>query len=182
MANIKKIITGSSIVAIIAGAIYGVIKLTKTSNTADKLDIDIDGFTLKEVKSASLFSAPFKIPSIPTSAIYTLSLRVNNPTDQDLIIGKPYVKVSVKKKDGTFAKLANTAIPEGNEVNIKSNSATNVKHDVEFRLLNVVGVLPNLFQYILSRIRGAKSTQQVTVDATFDVMGLTVSTKKVVNL
>ncbi|MDO9186941.1 MAG: hypothetical protein Q7W13_13085 [Bacteroidia bacterium] len=181
MANIKKIIVGSALVSVIAGAIYGVIKVTKVSDAADKLDIDFDGFTLKEMKSTSL-SAPFKIPSIPTSAVYTLSLKINNPTDQDIIISKPYVKVSLTKKDGTLAKLANTAIPEGAEIKIKSKSSTNVKHDIEFRLLNVVGIMPNFFQYILSRIRGEKSTQKVTIDATFEAMGVTLSTKQVVNL
>lgn len=170
----KKAIVITAIVGTLSFGAYKLLNITKTANTADKLDSEIDGFTLKEVKKNPL--------GIPTALIYTVSLKINNPTDQDLVISKPYIKISVKKADGSLAKVANTAIPEATETNIKAKSSTNLQHDVEFRIINAAAVIPNFVQYVISRIRGIKSTQQAIADATFEVEGLTLSTQKIINL
>lgn len=174
MANVKKTIVIVGLVGLLsAGAYYG-IKGTKLSHAVDKLDYDIDAFTLKSIKKNPL--------GIPTSLIYTVSLKLNNPTDQDLVITKPYFTLSVKKADGSLAKVFNTDTPDNITTNIKSKASTIVKHDIELRLLNVVPVIPNFIQYILGRITGTKSTQQVVIDVLLDSSGITIPIKKVVNL
>ena len=174
MSNVKKVVVITSIVGVISFMMYGAVKATKSANTADKLDYDINGFTLKEVKKNPL--------GIPTSLIYTIDLKLNNPTDQDLVISKPYIKVSVKKANGLISKLANTEIPADTETNIRAKSSTDLKHDVEIRILNAAALIPNFLQYIIDRLRGEKATQQVIVDATLDTMGLTIPVQKIVNL
>ena len=170
MSNALKI----GIAAALVGGIYAFVNATKTANAAEKLDADIDAFSLKEVKKN-----PF---GIPTSLIYTVGLKINNPTDKDLIIGKPYIKLSVKKSDGSLAKIANTETPEDKETNIKAKSSTSLSHDLELRLFNVATVIPNFIQYIIGRLRGDKSTQSAIADVTLEAMGLTISTQKVINL
>lgn len=205
MNNVVKIVSVVGFVGVFSLAVYGVIKATKTSNTADKLDYDIDAFTLKSVKQNTLgavtenenqseivnilenlrlgmLGALGLSLKIPTSLVYTISLKINNPTDQDLVITKPYIRLSVKKANGTLAKIANTAIPEATELNIKAKTTTNVHHDIEFQILNVVKVLPNFLEYIIGRLKGEKSTQQIIADATLDAMGLTIPIQKVIAL
>lgn len=159
---------------LIGGAAFGIVNVVKAANAADKLDIDVDAFTLKEVKKNPL--------GIPTALIYTVGLKLNNPTDKDLVIGKPYIKLSVKKADGTLAKIANTETPEAIETNIKAKSSTSLKHDLELRIFNVATVIPNFVQYIIGRLRGEKSTQQAIADVTLESMGLTLSAQQIINL
>lgn len=174
MANAKKTIVIIGLVGLLSAGAYFGIKSTKLSHAVDKLDYDIDAFTLKSVKKNPL--------GIPTSLIYTVSLKLNNPTDQDLVITKPYFTLSVKKADGSLAKVFNTDTPDNITTNIKSKASTIVKHDIELRLLNVVPVIPNLIQYVLSRVSGTKSTQQVVIDVLLDSSGITFPIQKIVNL
>ncbi|GEM_PF-4828758 len=174
MANIKKIIIVSALVTVFAYAGYGAVKAQKTLNAADKLDYDFDAFTLKEIKKNPL--------GIPTSLIYTITLKINNPTDQDLIFSKPYFKLSVKKADGSLAKIFNTNTPDPTEINIKSKSSTILKHDIELRALNIAPVLPNFFQYIAAKAKGVKGTQTIVADVTLDSLGLTIPMQTIIKL
>ena len=167
---IKYIIGGG----LLTGAIFGIVNLTKSANAATKLDIDVDAFSLKETKKN-----PF---GIPTTLIYTVKLKINNPTDKALTIGKPYIKLFVKKADGSLAKIANTETPEGADTTIKAKASTLLSHDIEIRLQNAIAVLPNFITYIIGRIRGDKSTQKAVADITIDAMGTTFSTQEVINL
>lgn len=203
----KKILIVAAFIGVFSAVGYGVIKATKASNAASKLDYDIDSFTLKSVKQNTLSGLGTVIEientteilsvlenlkagipglglslKIPTSLIYTLSLKINNPTDQDLVITNPYIKISVKKNDGTLAKLANTAISSANGLNIKANSTSSVHHDIEFQIINVAKIIPNFLEYIIGRLKGEKSTQKIIADATLDAMGLTIPIQKVINL
>lgn len=174
MANIKKIIVVSAIVGVLSFYGWQGVRAAKTLDAADKLDYDVDAFTLKEIKKNPI--------GIPTSLIYTITLKINNPTDQDLIITKPYFKLSVKKADGSLAKIFNTNTPDSTETNIKSKSSTLVKHDIELRVLNVAPVLPNLFKYIAAKATGQKGTQTVVLDVTLDSLGLTIPMQTIIKL
>ena len=48
MSNVKKVVVITSIVGVISFVMYGAVKATKSANTADKLDYDINGFTLPD--------------------------------------------------------------------------------------------------------------------------------------
>lgn len=173
MGSISKILVGTALFSALTYGVVKAVKVVKTSNAADKLDYDIDGFTLKHVNRNGI--------GLPVSLIYTISLKLNNPTDQDLVISKPYIKLSIKKAL-TLYKIANTSIPENTQINIKAKQSTQFKHDVEIRITNLLPVLPNALQYILSRISGSKSTQSIIADCTLDSMGITIPIQKTIAL
>lgn len=169
--NSKKLFFGTAILAAIG---FGVVKAVKSSNAADKLDYDIDAFTLKKVNRNNI--------GAPIGLIYTIALKLNNPTDQDLIISKPYIKLSVKK-NGTLKKIANTNIPEDLQINIKGKFTTDFKHDIEVRLSNLIGVMPNAINYVFDRINGdKKATQHIVADVTLDSLGITIPIQKTIAL
>lgn len=174
MANLKKVIVIGAIVGALSFAGYQGLKAAKTANTADKLDYDVDAFTLKEIKKNPI--------GIPTSLFYTITLKINNPTDQDLIISKPYFKVSVRKMDGTLAKIFNTTTPDATETNIKAKSSTMIKHDIELRVLNVLPVVPNFIKYLIAKVTGAKPTITLVVDVTLESLGLTLPMQTIVKI
>lgn len=168
MSKAIKVVAGGVLLGAVA---YALVKTTKTANAAESLDADIEAFTLKSTKKNPL--------GIPTSFIYTIGLKINNPSDSDLTVGKPYIKLSVKKADGTLSKIANTDNPEGKEIKIKAKSSTMVEHDIEIRSTNIASVVPDLFRNIASRLFGDSSAPiQAVADVTIDAMGLTIQTKK----
>lgn len=173
MANIKKIVVVSAIVGVLSFYGWQGITAAKTTNAAGKLDYDVDSVSFKEFKKSF---------GIKTGAVYTITLKVNNPSDQDIIISKMYLKVSFKKKDGSLAKIFNTNIPDANEINIKSNSSKIIKHDIELRALNMIGVSTNLFDYIKAKATGQKGTQELVLDVTLDSLGLTIPMQTIIKI
>lgn len=168
MSNAIKVVVGG---VLLAGVAYALVKTTKTANAAESLDADIEAFSLKSTKKNPL--------GIPTSFIYTVSLKINNPSDADLTIGKPYIKLFMKKADGTLSKIANTDTPEGKEIKIKAKSSSKIEHDIEIRSTNIASVAPDLFRNIASRLFGDSNAPiQAVADVTIDAMGLTIQTQK----
>lgn len=167
--NVKKTITIGGIVVAAFTAVYFSIKGIKSYHAIDKLDYDIDGFTLKEIKKNPI--------GIPTSLVYTISLKLNNPTDQDLVISKPYFTISIKKPDGSLAKIFNTATPDSTITNIKAKASTILKHDIELQVSNVAPVIPGFLMNLLARTK-----QQIVVDALIDSSGITFPIQQIISI
>lgn len=169
MANIKKTVVIIGLAGLLSVGAYMGIKSIKLSNAVDKLDGDIDAFTLKEIKKNGI--------GIPTSIIYTISLKLNNPTSQDIVISKPYITISLKKSDGTLTKIFNTTIPDASITNIKSKASTNLKHDVELDVLTVAPKAPNFLYNLIAR-----NKQELVIDALVDSNGITFPIRKTVSI
>ena len=146
----------------------------QSANAADKLAIDINNFKIKEILKKGGF--------IPVAVIYTIDFQINNPTSKALSISQLYITLSIKNKQGTLDRIANTSVPSAKETSIKANGQTILSHDIEIRFANVVGILPNFIGYIIDRLRGGKSTQQVIADISLDSMGLTIPSQEVINI
>lgn len=156
------------------GATAFVVHATQAANAADKLAVDINNFKIKEIlKKGGL---------LPVGVIYTIDLQINNPTSKELTISQLYITLSIKNKQGTLDRIANTSVPSAKEITIKANDQTPLSHDIEIRFANVAGKIPDFIGYIINRLRGAKSTQQVLADISLDAMGLTIPSQEVINL
>lgn len=145
---------------------------TKTMDAAEKLVTDINGIKIKEILKSGLF---------PIGVIYTINLQINNPSETDIEISKLFITLSAKTKTG-LARIANTSVPSGEIKNIKGNSKTLLSQDIEIRFANVAGIIPDFAGYIVGRLRGSKSTQQIIADVSVDALGLTIPTRQVINL
>lgn len=152
MNNTGKILLASGAAAVL---VAGTIHVVKTSNTADKLDIILESFSIKKQGLKGL-GLSLTIPKI----VFNADLKINNPTDNDLVIGKPYLKV--------FYQNGVTPIGVSNASNqtytLKAKQSTPVSVDVEFSALSVLSVMPDFVKYIASRFSGKPSSRKVTIE------------------
>jgi hypothetical protein len=167
--------TAKIVVALLTvGTTAFVVHATQAANAADKLAVDINNFKIKEILKKGGF--------IPVGVIYTIDIQINNPTSKELTISQLYINLSIKNKQGTLDRIANTSVPSAKEITIKASGQTILSHDIEIRFANVAGIIPNFIGYIINRLRGAKSTQQVLADISLDSMGLTIPSQEVINI
>jgi hypothetical protein len=165
MSNVAGKVVGGIFAATLFGSlIYAGVHASNASNTADKLTYDIDGVGVKELLKSGI---------LPTGVIYTFTFKVTNPTSTPLTISNLDVILSIRKKNGEIARIANSQ-PSAEEQTIAANGQTKIKHDIEVRFANVLPVLPNFLTYVIGRLRGGKSTQEVIADISVDSMGLTI--------
>ncbi len=158
--------------------------LIKKSSAASALRIDLDSVGVKEVikEGGSIFGKLLKLTELPLGIIYTFTFQVTNPTDTALTLNNLSVDLSIKDKNGKLQRIGGSA-PNGSMVKeFKPNSREQLKHDIEIRFTNVISILPNFITYAISRLRGAKSTQQVIADIKMDSMGLTIPMQTKINL
>ena len=143
------LISGAGAAVLTAGVIYAV----KTSNTADKLNIVLDSFSLSKQKLSGL-GVSIKIPKI----IFKADLTIHNPTKNDLTITKPYLKIFYKDNPIGFSSASDATYT------LKRNSSTPISVDVEFSAGNILPVMPDFLKYIVSRMAGKKSDRKVTIE------------------
>lgn len=137
-----------------AAAIYGITRLLKTSATADALTLHIDSFDLK---SQGLTGLGLAIPKV----VFKANIKADNPTDQDLIVTQPYLKVYYNNK------LIGTSTPSNQTTVLKAKDSSFINDvDIVFYLNNVLPVMPDFIKYIASRFSGKKANRKLKVEIT----------------
>lgn len=165
-----KVILIGGVVAAIA---FGANKALSSANAADKLSIDVDGFAIKEILR--------KGGIVPLGVVYTITLQLTNPTAKELAVSELNVILKVKTKKGELKQIA-VSVPSGQETIIGAHKQTQLKHDIEVRFANVVPILPNFVNYVIDRLRGEKSSQQIIADISLQSMGLTIPLQQIINI
>lgn len=156
--------------AFIGIVVNAAVKTAQASNTAEKLTIDYDGLKIKKVEYFAGF--------IPKGVIYSIYLKLNNPTNNELQVTNPYITLSIAGQNGASQRIANTQEASSTPILIKANANTKVDHDVEIRLANVLPHIPQFVDYVISRLRGQKATIKVIADISIEALGATISQTK----
>ena len=151
--------------------VVGIVHVVKTSGIADRLDIILENFSIKSQKLSGL-GISFKAPKI----IFNADLKINNPSDNDLVITKPYLKVFYRDNVSPIG----VSNPSGQTYTLKAKHSTPISVDVEFSALNVLPVMPDFLKYIASRFKGTSSTRNVKVEML--VSGNGINTKEITEI
>ena len=163
------LIGGAGAAVLTAGVIYAM----KTSDTADKLNIVLDKFSLSSQKLSGL-GITIKIPKI----IFKADLTIHNPTKNDLSITKPYLKIFYKDNPNPIGFSS----ASDKEYTLKAKKPTPIKVDIEFSAASVLPVMPDFLKYIASRIAGKKSDRKVTIEMNVSGNGFEQTEKTVVSI
>ena len=162
-----KILLGTGAATVL---VAGVVHVVKTSNTADKIDVDFENYSLtpKSLKGLGKFS-------IPQVVIFKTDAIINNPTHDDLVISKPYLKVFYNGK-----QVGNSTASE-ETINLKANGVSTIKDlEVEFRALNLLTSVPDFLLYLFARLKGAKPAKKIQIQMLVDANGIaTTQTKEI---
>lgn len=146
--------TGTIVVvgSLSAIGIYALTRLFNTSATADAINYHIENFNLK---SQGLKGLGFTIPKI----VFKADIKADNPTDNDLVITHPYLKMYYNDK------LIGTSSTSSATTTIKAKDSTVINDvDVEFYANSVLPVMPDFIKYIVSRLAGAKAKRKLKVE------------------
>ena len=171
MSKAVPILLGTGAVAVL---VFGVVHLAKTSNTAGKIDINLENFG---IKSQGLKGADLGKLKIPDTVVFKADVKVNNPTDADLVISKPYLKVFYNGK-----QIANSTA-SAETINLKAKDVSYIKDlEVEFHALDVLPIMPDFLKYVISRFAGNPSTRKVKIDMLVDANGITSTQTKEVSI
>lgn len=155
---------------LLATLFYAGVHATQSADAAEKLSFDIDSVSVKEILKRGI---------LPIGVVYTFAIQVANPTSKSLSISNLNIALSIKNKKGELSRIG-SSVPSSEEKTFAGNSRTVLKHDIEIRFANVLPVLPNFVGYVISRLRGAKSTQQAIADISVDSMGITIPLTEVI--
>lgn len=168
-------IIGLSTFGIFTGiAVNAAIKAAKASNTTEKLLIDISTINIKRIE--------YKAVVFPKSVVYNFVLRFINPTKDDLVISSPFVVLNVKDNKGQFSRIANSAQADNNQINLAAKANTNYTLELEVDFLKVIPFVKNFVDYIIDRLRGKKASIIAQANISVDVLGVTVSDDKIIQI
>jgi hypothetical protein len=92
---------------LLGGGAYGISRLLKTSNTAEKSSVTISGINPPKIKNGALF--------------LSVNVAFDNPTDHTMSLKKPYLKAFYNGKE------VGNSIPSDERVAIKANDRTVIK-------------------------------------------------------
>lgn len=150
----------------------GVAHVVKTADTAGKIDIHLENFGIKRRGVNGLGAI-----KIPSAIVFMADIKVSNPTDNDLVISKPYLKVFYQ---GTQIANSNASTEI---INLKAKDITYINDvNVEFHALDVLPVMPDFLKYIADRFTGKRSTRKVRVDILTTANGINSTQTKEVSL
>lgn len=135
-----------------AAGIYALTRLLHTSATADAINYHIDRFDLK---SQGLKGLGLSIPKV----VFKADIKADNPTDQDLVVSQPYLKVYYNNK------LIGTSTPSGKTTTLKAKDASLISDvDVVFYANTILPVMPDFIKYLASRFSGKKPSRKLKVE------------------
>ncbi len=164
----KIVLIGITATALGAGFVH----LAKTSDTADKIDIHLENFGIKKQGVNGIGAI-----NIPGKVVFKADIKVSNPTSNDLVISKPYLKVFYKD-----TQIANSNA-SAEIINLKAKDTTYINDvDVEFNALDVLPVMPDFLKYIANRFTGKPSTRKVRVDILTTANGINATQTKEVSI
>ncbi len=147
----KILLIGGGAVVLTAGAIYAV----TTSDTADKLSIILDSFSLSSKKLSGL-GLTIKVPKV----IFEAELTIHNPTKNDLTITQPNLRVFYKDDKNPVG----VSEASDKSYTLKAKKATPISVNILFSAEKVLPVMPDFLKYIASRIAGKPSTRKVRIE------------------
>ncbi len=149
--------TGKILLVGIGGTVLlgtGIHFLVKTSNTAARLVVTLKDFSFATTKGMS--GLGINIPNIYFSA----KLAINNPTDNDLKISQPFLKVFYQNNDTPIG----VSVPSDTTYLIKAKQITPIEINVEFASTKILPQMPDVLKYILKRTLGEASTRKVKIE------------------
>lgn len=150
----------------------GLVHVVKTADTANKIDIHLENFGIKKQGINGIGAI-----KIPGKVVFKADIKVSNPTDSDLVISKPYLKVFYKG-----IQIANSNA-SAEIINLKAKDTTYINDvDVEFHALDVLPVMPDFLKYIADRFTGNPSTRKVRVDILTSANGINSTQTKEVSI
>lgn len=157
------LVTGTALLLV------GAVNVAKAANTAENITMVLDSFSLRSKKLNGL-GLTVKIPKI----IFEAALTVHNPTGDDLVISKPYLKVFYNDNPnpiGFSSASAKTYV-------LKAKQPTPLTVDIEFSADNVLPVMPDFLKYILDRIKGKKANRKVVIEMLASGNGINSTSRK----
>lgn len=92
---------------LLGGGAYGISRLLKAGNTADKTSVTVSGINPPKIKSGAL--------------VLSVNVAFDNPTDHTMSLKKPYLKAFYNDKE------VGNSIPSDERVDIKANDRTVIK-------------------------------------------------------
>ncbi len=167
------VIGGAVITALVIGATKGV-SLFKKGNAGTKLDIDFHHLDFK-TSLADLAQLNPLIKLVP-------SIKISNPTDQQIVISKPYLKIFTVVNGKESGQLGHS-VPENSNITIPVKGVVTPSFPIEVRALNFPGSFPEPIKYFFARLTtGMPSTRQLKIVYEFDSEGVTVDGSKLINI
>ena len=92
---------------LLGGGAYGISRLLKTNNTADKTSVTVSGINPPKIKNGAL--------------VLSVNVALDNPTDHTMSLKKPYLKAFYNGKE------VGNSIPSDERVAVKANDRTVIK-------------------------------------------------------
>ncbi|MFY9310075.1 MAG: hypothetical protein WAQ28_13600 [Bacteroidia bacterium] len=152
--------------------VIGVVHVAKTSDTADKIDLHLENFGIKKQGISGIGAI-----KLPGKVVFKADIKASNPTGNDLIISKPYLKVFYRN-----IQIGNSNA-SGETINLKAKDVTYINDvDVEFHALDVLPIMPDFLKYIADRFTGKLSTRKVRVDILTTANGISTTQTKEVSI
>lgn len=153
---------------IIGGSLVGgTLALAKTSAALDKLDISVERFWLKKGTDERSLLLQLLKNLLSFKIIFSADLKLSNPSDTDLELTHPYLKLFYNKKQIAFSP---SAIKRTHV--IKSRQTVQINNlEIEFLSKTVLAVIPDFVKYIAKRIGGAASTRKAMMQVIAEVNG-----------
>jgi hypothetical protein len=145
------LLSGAGAAILTTGIVYAV----TTSDTASKLSIVLENFSLSSKKGKGL-GIKINIPKI----IFNAELTIHNPTKNDLTISKPNLKVFYKDEENPIG----ASEASDTTYTLKAKQGTPIAVDILFSAEKVLPVMPDFLKYIASRIAGKPSTRKVKIE------------------
>jgi hypothetical protein len=142
-----------------------------TANAADKFDFKIERFSQRKgIKLKSLLEDLLKLNFnkvlAHTDVVFDVAMSVQNPTNVDVQISHPYLKVFY---NGT--QIGNSTA-SGKTHMIKSKSVSHIDNiEVTLAGVSMFSVMPDYAKYLLNRFNGSKSARSIKVKTLLEVNG-----------
>jgi hypothetical protein len=142
-----------------------------TANAADKFDFKIEKFSQKKgIKLKSLLQDLLKLNFdkviAHTDVVFDVAMSVQNPTNVDVEITHPYLKVFYNG-----VQIGNSTA-NGKTHMIRSKSVSHIDNiEVTLVGINLFSVMPDYAKYLLERFNGNKSSRSIKVKTLLEVNG-----------
>jgi hypothetical protein len=177
--RVHPVIKGGIIVGASALAIWGISRLASKSRAAEKTEIDIESFKVVEPTPQTLKQFLKQLPN--PKFVFSTDFRIKNPSNEELVSTKPYVKIFTVDSKGKEHFVAASPISD-DKITIRPKGTFNVSVDIEARALNFPGSFSEPVKYFLSRFRGMPSTRKIKATYEFEALGLTLSDSETINI
>jgi hypothetical protein len=116
----------------------------RTTNTAERLTFSFSSFKIKTTKGLTI--------------VFQLGVKASNPTENALTIEQPEIKVYYQ------GKLLGTSPAQSKKIILEPRKTSAVEIAVEFQATNYLRHMPDMWAYVLTRLKGAKPSRWVKIE------------------